>query len=137
MLFRSWSLGIADSVTVLARSAAAADAAATLIANAVDVEHPAIERARACDVDDNTDLGSRLVTIGVARLPEAAIALALDRGAAFAGDLVRRGLIWCALLGLQGGYRTAGGEAGRLAGERQDRTRGDLCILSRAGAPGT
>jgi ApbE superfamily uncharacterized protein (UPF0280 family) len=43
---RSFSLGIADSVTVLARCAAAADAAATVVANAVDAEHPAIERRR-------------------------------------------------------------------------------------------
>ena len=42
---RSHSLGIADAVTVLARSAALADAAATLIANAVDVDHPGIHRA--------------------------------------------------------------------------------------------
>src|SRR5206468_3910445 len=34
---RSFSLGIADSVTVLADRAAAADAAATIIANAVDL----------------------------------------------------------------------------------------------------
>ncbi|RWG08581.1 MAG: UPF0280 family protein, partial [Mesorhizobium sp.] len=34
---RSFSLGIADAVTVLARTGAEADAAATLIANAVDL----------------------------------------------------------------------------------------------------
>ena len=39
---RSFSLGIADSVTVLARDAATADVAATLIANAVDIDSPAI-----------------------------------------------------------------------------------------------
>ena len=40
---RSFSLGIADAVTVLARTAAEADAAATMIANAVDLPgHPAI-----------------------------------------------------------------------------------------------
>src|SRR5690606_13787972 len=44
---RSFSLGIADSVAVLAPSAAAADAAATIIANAVNVDHPAIARQRA------------------------------------------------------------------------------------------
>ncbi len=44
---RSQSLGIADAVTVLAADAATADVAATLIANAVDIEHPAIERAPA------------------------------------------------------------------------------------------
>jgi len=117
---RSWSLGIADSVTVLAASAAAADSAATLIANAVDVAHPAVERAAASDVDDNTDLGSRLVTIGVGALPEASIALALDRGAAVANDFVRRGLIWGALLTLQGAHRVEGGE---------------LCILTSPDAP--
>jgi uncharacterized protein len=115
---RSWSLGIADSVTVLAQSAAAADAAATLIANAVDIEHSAIARAAASDVDDNTDLGGRLVTIGVGRLPGEAIAVALDRGAAVASDFVQRGLIWCALLTLQGMHRVEGGRA-------------ELCILSK------
>src|SRR3954452_12775472 len=39
---RSFSLGIADAFTVMAADAAAADAAATLIANAVDLpDHPA------------------------------------------------------------------------------------------------
>ena len=53
---RSFSLGIADSATVLAATAAAADAAATLIANAVNVEHPAIERRPARDLDPDSDL---------------------------------------------------------------------------------
>ena len=45
---RSFSLGIADAVTVLARSAAVADAAATLVANAVVFPgHPAIARTPA------------------------------------------------------------------------------------------
>jgi ApbE superfamily uncharacterized protein (UPF0280 family) len=46
---RSFSLGIADSVTVLAPTAAQADAAATVIANAVDVDdarHRAAPRER-------------------------------------------------------------------------------------------
>lgn len=106
---RSWSLGIADSVTVLAGSGAAADAAATLIANAVDVEHPGVKRAVAAEVDDNTDLGSQLVTVEVGELPETAVATALDRGAAVAGEFVRQGLIWGALLTLQRAHRVAGG----------------------------
>ena len=45
---RSFSLGIADAVTVLADRAAMADAAATIIANAVDLPgHPAIVRVPA------------------------------------------------------------------------------------------
>jgi len=107
---RSWSLGIADSVTVLAGTAAAADAAATLIANAVDVDHPAVRRSPAAAVDDNTDLGDRLVTLGVGRLPATAVAEALDRGAAVADGFARRGLIWAALLALQGEHRVRGGD---------------------------
>ena len=64
---RSFSLGIADSVTVLARSAADADAAATMIANAVDVDTPAIVRRPASELKDDTDLGDRLVTVDVGR----------------------------------------------------------------------
>jgi ApbE superfamily uncharacterized protein (UPF0280 family) len=42
---RSFSLGIADAVTVLADTAARADAAATVVANAVDLPgHPRVER---------------------------------------------------------------------------------------------
>lgn len=105
---RSLSLGIADSVTVLAPNAAAADAAATMIANAVDVEHPAIVRARACDVVDDSDLGERLVTRAVPRLPRADVSVALDRGAAHARALVARGLVHAAVLRLQGAARVIG-----------------------------
>src|ERR1044071_4360417 len=48
---RSFSLGIADSVTVLAATAAAADAAATIVANAVNADHAAIERQPARSLD--------------------------------------------------------------------------------------
>src|SRR4029079_2915106 len=44
---RSQSLGIADAVTVLARRASDADAAATMIANEVNAEDEAIKRAPA------------------------------------------------------------------------------------------
>jgi hypothetical protein len=121
---RSRSLGIADSVTVLAASGAAADAAATMVANAVDVADPAIERARACDLDDDTDLGARLVTVGVGTLSARAADAALDSGAALAGQLARDGLIWGTVLALQGRYRVAGGVC---AGERA----GLQCIFPR------
>ena len=62
---RSFSLGIADAVTVLARNGAEADAAATLIANAVDLPgHPAISRRPALALAPDSDLGDRLVTTG-------------------------------------------------------------------------
>src|SRR5258708_14478124 len=76
---RSFSLGIADSVTVLARTASQADAAATVIANAVDLPgHPAITRRRASDLQPDSDLGARLVTRDVGRLSAAQIDRARD-----------------------------------------------------------
>jgi len=99
---RSFSLGIADSVTVLARTAAAADAAATMIANSVNVEDPAILRRPACELKDDTDLGDRLVTVAVGRLTADQVRLALQAGMASARELTDRGLIHGAALWLQG-----------------------------------
>lgn len=106
---RSHSLGIADAVTVLARNAAIADAAATLIANAVDLpDHPAIARERACDLAPDSDLGERPVTTGVGPLRPGEVAGALDRGIAVAQDFRHRGLIRGACLALAGQRRVAG-----------------------------
>lgn len=105
---RSFSLGIADSVTVLAATAAAADAAATMIANAVNADHPAIRRRPACDVKDDSDLGQRLVTVAVGDLPDRLVASALDRGVAVAATLLARGLIVGAALALQQQWRNVG-----------------------------
>lgn len=100
---RSFSLGIADAVTVLAGDAAAADAAATMIANAVDLPgHPAIARQPANELAPDTDLGARLVTTGVGALASADISQALGRGAAIAESYRRRGLIQAAALFLAG-----------------------------------
>jgi uncharacterized protein len=108
---RSWSLGIADSVTVLAATAAAADAAATMIANAVNVDHPAIRRRPAFEVDDNTDLGRLPVTVDVGPLPEDAVAAALADGARRAEALLAQGLVWGAVIVLQSRVRVVGGVA--------------------------
>ena len=104
----SFSLGIADAVTVVAASAAAADAAATLIANAVDCEHAAIRRRPAQDMDPDNDLGPRLVTIEVPPLPQKAVDASLDRGARRATEMLAQDLIAGALLCLQGETRTVG-----------------------------
>ena len=85
---RSFSLGIADAVTVLARSGAEADAAATIIANAVDLPgHEAVRREPAHSLAPDNDLGDRLVTTGVGPLTEREVAEALDSGLAEAGKL--------------------------------------------------
>ncbi|MBX9822876.1 UPF0280 family protein [Afipia birgiae] len=103
---RSFSLGIADAVTVLARTAAKADAAATIIANAVDLPgHQAIVRRPASDIQPDSDLGVRLVTREVGRLPLADIEIALEAGASCARRLVVAGLMNGAALHLQGETR--------------------------------
>ncbi|HTR83291.1 MAG TPA: UPF0280 family protein [Reyranella sp.] len=102
---RSFSLGIADSVTVLASTAAMADAAATVIANAVDADHPAIERQSALSLDPDSDLGELAVTVAVGDLPAEIAVQALERGSAKARELRRRGLIQGAALALKGEWR--------------------------------
>lgn len=106
---RSFSLGIADAVTVLARDAACADAAATLVANAVDLPgHAAILRAPARDIDPQSDLCDRLVTRRVGLISAAEIASALDAGAAEAERLRCEGRLVAAALSLRGQVRTVG-----------------------------
>lgn len=107
---RSQSLGIADAVTVLARTAAAADAAATLIANAVNVDHPAIRRLPARSVKEDSDLGDLAVTVAVGELPDEAIEAALDAGLRAARDLHGRRLIEGAWLSLGGRWRAVNEE---------------------------
>jgi uncharacterized protein len=103
---RSFSLGIADAVTVLARTAAQADAAATIIANAVDLPgHPAIARCPAHDVQPDSDLAARLVTREVGDLSLYEIEEALETGAHKARVLLARGLIEGAALRLHGETR--------------------------------
>ncbi|MBC8038750.1 MAG: UPF0280 family protein [Rhizobiales bacterium] len=116
---RSFSLGIADAVTVLASTASTADAAATVIANAVDLPgHPAVTRTPAVEIQPDNDLGSRLVTRGVGALSPTEIAKALDRGASTAQALIDNGTIAACALHLAGATRTMGnalGDVGRLA----------------------
>jgi uncharacterized protein len=106
---RSFSLGIADAVTVLADQAAMADAAATIIANAVDLpEHPNVFRVRARDVAPDNDLGDHLVTQGVGDLTAQEIGAALGGGETLARTLLTEGLIRAAALHLRGQTRIVG-----------------------------
>jgi len=106
---RSWSFGIADAVTVLAASAASADASATMIANAVDLPgHPAILRQPANLLQHDTDLGARAVTTAVGPLTPHEVARALAAGAAHAQGLIARGLVAGAALFLHPESRTLG-----------------------------
>ena len=111
---RSLSLGIADAVTVIAKDAASADVAATLIANAVDLpDWPGVTRIPACEVSPDSDLGEMLVTTNVGELSQAQIQQALRRGKSLAKNLLKRGLIGAACLQL----RDAVEDVGSLATE--------------------
>ena len=100
---RSFSLGIADAVTVLAKTASQADAAATIIANAVDLPgHPAIVRLPANELQPDSDLGARLVTREVGALSESEVELALEAGADCARRCLAAGLVERAVLRLHG-----------------------------------
>ena len=105
---RSFSLGIADAVTVVARTAAQADAAATMVANAVDLELPGIRRRPASEVQCDSDLGERLVTVAVPVLKAGERAAALAAGLRAAEKFRARGLIEGAALFLQGECRVTG-----------------------------
>lgn len=109
---RSLSLGIADSATVLAANAAAADAAATMVANAVDVKHPAVRRMPASQRVDDSDLGDRLVTVGVDELPGQALDRAMESGVVRAQALRAAGLVHAAAIVLQGRCRIVGALGG-------------------------
>jgi ApbE superfamily uncharacterized protein (UPF0280 family) len=106
---RSFSLGIADAVTVLAKTASQADAAATIIANAVDLPgHPAIIRCPANALQPDSDLGGRLVTRDVGALGESEIDDALGAGVSRAQQLLAAGLIEGAALRLLGATAVVG-----------------------------
>lgn len=106
---RSLSLGIADAVTVLARSACNADAAATKLGNAVDLlDHPAIKRAPANSLKDDSDLGNTPVVTHVGPLPQTDVARALQRGETAANAMRDARLIDGAAMFLQGQSRTTG-----------------------------
>jgi hypothetical protein len=106
---RSFSLGIAEAVTVLADTAAMADAAATIIANAVDLPgHPNIERVPARDLAPDNDLGERMVTQRVGELQGHEVDAALVSGVRRAQEIRAAGLIHAAALSLQGIVRIVG-----------------------------
>ncbi len=106
---RSFSLGIADAVTVLADTAPMADAAATVIANAVDLPgHPCVRRVPARDLAPDNDLGEKFVTQSVGELKANEIRDALGAGVGVAESLRQRGLIRAAALTLQGETQVVG-----------------------------
>lgn len=120
---RSFSLGIADMVTVLAENAASADVAATMIGNVVNVSSPAVKRARADTLDADSDLGKQLVTTGVGDLSRDEIGLALEAGRNLAEALCHKGVIVSAAIGLAGYVETVDNDVIHRRAGLKDRRR--------------
>jgi uncharacterized protein len=99
---RSFSLGIADAATVLATTAAQADAAATMIGNAVTVDDPAVRQRPAQELDPDSDLGITPVTVDVGVLSGSAIAVAMAHGIDAARRLHAEGCAAAVLVALRG-----------------------------------
>jgi len=120
---RSFSLGIADAVTVLAETAAAADAAATIIGNAVNLpNHSAIARMPASEISPDSDLGDLLVTREVGPLSPPEISLAIGSGVQTAESLLEKNLIHSAALCLQGRIQLAAPLRAQIAVELPHRS---------------
>lgn len=106
---RSFSLGIADSVTVIAETAAGADVAATLIANAVDIpNHPLVTRRVASLLDPDSDLGERRVVMGCEPFSLEDQHRAIAKGEVKAKEFFDKGLIKGAAIFFQNENRIVG-----------------------------
>lgn len=99
---RSLTLGVADAVVVLGRNASIADACSTLIANSTDVACSQVHREPARRVFPDTDIPEMWVTTDVDDLPDWAIGEALSRGLEKTKKLVRKKIIFGAIIFVAG-----------------------------------
>jgi ApbE superfamily uncharacterized protein (UPF0280 family) len=111
---RSMSFGIADAVTVVASTAAMADAAATVIASATNITDPAVIRQPANELEEDSELGKRLVTVDVGHLTASACQRALNEGLVAARRAIGTGIIAGVALSVQGRWATAGQPLNKL-----------------------
>ncbi|MGI9860763.1 hypothetical protein SDD30_05160 [Moorella naiadis] len=102
---RSFTLGIADAAVAVASTAAVADACATVLGNAVNVDSPLIQRRPARELDPATDIPDLLVTTAVGPLAAELQDTALERGIAKGRQLVEAGVLRGAVVFLNGKMR--------------------------------
>lgn len=95
---RSFTKGIANAATVLARTARVADACATVIANHCFAEDPGIIRMPAEEIDPHTDIPGHLVTVRLEKLKPETKEKALAKALAKAKELVNAGVIHGAVI---------------------------------------
>jgi ApbE superfamily uncharacterized protein (UPF0280 family) len=105
---RSFTLGVADGVTVLAHEAAIADAAATLLGNRTVVTSPEVKKVLAESIYPDTDLVGVEVTHSVGALSQEEIDTAMSAGKAEALRLMERGLIYGVVISVKDHVDTMG-----------------------------
>jgi len=103
---RSFTLGLADSVTVVAENGATADAAATHICNCTSVATDRVVRRKASEIDPLTDIGDEYVTVSIGQLNDKLIATALDNGLTIAANMKKQQMIYDAVIDLRGSMVT-------------------------------
>jgi ApbE superfamily uncharacterized protein (UPF0280 family) len=99
---RSFTLGIADSVVILSDRASVADAAATRVGNKTTLLSPKILREKAKLIYPDTDIPEEKITVSVGDLTGLEIKKALRNGTAEALNLIKKELIWGAVLAVKG-----------------------------------
>lgn len=90
---RSFTLGVANAVVVLADRASVADAVATYLGNKTNVDSYKVKREWSEEMYPDTDIPGKKVTISVGDLSDAEIQLALENGQREALQLIDRGVI--------------------------------------------
>ena len=98
---RSFTKGIASAATVLSKSGALADAAATVIGNFTNVDDPRIRRSLAERIYPDTDIAGAWVTTEVRGLPPEKIEEALKNGLSKAYHIYKKGLMGGALIAVK------------------------------------
>ena len=99
---RGFTKGIASAAVALCSSGALADACATYLANAATIEHAAIQRCLAEQIDPNTDIRGHKVVLEVGHLPEEACRQALATCVSEIDRLIRKGILLGALIAVRG-----------------------------------
>lgn len=99
---RSFTLGLADIVTVISSTGALADAAATFICNHTDAETDKVTRRAASEIDPLTDIPYELVTVSIGEINKGVIAKALENGLRTSNQLKKSNIIYDAVIILRG-----------------------------------
>ena len=99
---RSFSMGIADSVTVIAEKTSVADAAATIICNHIDLKNSnKVKKTVANNLYEDTDLNDKLITVSVENLTENEIRRAMSKGRNISEQYISKNLIKSVIINLQ------------------------------------